>query len=148
MSGVLTSVDRAVGYDKDLFATATVTETSAGTSPVRLPDAANGYLFLLSVSGTATEAGDTLDVFVQTSPRDSLWLDVVAFTQVAGDDGSAAYIAKISASAAESMFSPGSALSAGSVRNLIGNEWRIRYVVTDSATDNASFTFGVTGIPM
>lgn len=131
-----------------LLAPGAVTETSAGTTPARLPGMINSVAFTLVVSAAATDVGDTLDVYVQTKLDGSNWTDVVHFTQVLGSGGAKRFVAKVSADVAEAMFAAGTALAAGSVRNLIGDEWRVRYDITDASTDNASFTIGVYACPM
>lgn len=132
-----------------LLASAARTVTgNGGADGVRIPDAPNGIAFALDVTAAATEAADTLDVLVQTKVDGTNWLDVVAFTQVTGDGGTKRHIAKVAAGLAEAMFENGSALSAGSVRDIIGDEWRVRWAITDASTDNASFTFSVTACPM
>lgn len=119
----------------------TATDTGDAVSVKGNPDAVE---FELDVTAAATEAGDTLDVFVQTTIDGTNWIDVVAFTQVTGDGGAKRHIAKISRSAAEAMFENGATLAAGSVRNILGKQYRARWVVTDVVTaDNQSFTFSV-----
>ena len=124
------------------------TVTGTGTA-VRLPGLAEmkAVALVLDVTAAATEVGDTLDVKVQTRFGESLWVDVVAFTQVLGNGSAKRYIAKIITNAAESMFAD-AVLAAGSVRNLLGEEYRAVWAIVDAGTDNASFTFSVTAIPM
>jgi len=127
------------------------TTTPAGAvdtngAAIRLPAIQNAVVFILSVTAAATDAADTLDVKVQTMLDGTNWVDVVAFTQVLGDGGALKHVAKISASAAEAMFKD-AALAAGSVRNLLGDEWRVNHVQVDGDSD-ATFTFSVTAIPM
>jgi hypothetical protein len=61
--------------------------------------------------------------------------------------GAKRYISKITAHVATAEFENGTALGAAAVRNLMGDEWRARWAVTDDS-GNASYTFSVTGIPM
>jgi hypothetical protein len=129
-----------------LVASAVVTADSTGTTEVRLP-VCNAVGFVLNCTAAATDVGDILAAFIQTRVGD-MWVDVVAFTTVLGNGGAKRYFAKVSAGLAETMFENASALAAGSVRNLHGDAWRARYTVTDASTDNASFTFSITAIPM
>ncbi len=145
---MLERIARPAHLATTLLASAAQTTTNAGASAVRIPDAANGVAFVLDVTAAATDAGDTLDVFVQTMIDGTNWVDVVAFTQVVGNGGTKRHIAKVSADAAQAMFENGSALSAGSVRNLVGDEWRVRFAIADVSADDASFTFSVTATPM
>lgn len=99
----------------------------------------------LDVTATATEAGDTLNVFIQTKIGDD-WVDVVHFTEVIGTDSTKRFYAKQLAGAAETMFEDATALGAAAVRNLVGSDWRCRWVIVDVATtSNQSFTFSLKG---
>lgn len=113
---------------------------------VRLPGMVNGFAFILDVTAAVTDAADTLDVKVQTTLGGAYWVDVVHFTQVLGNGGALKHVAKILAGAAESMFAD-AVLAAGSVRNLLGDQWRVTWTTVDADAD-ASFTFSVTAIPM
>ncbi len=119
---------------------------TAALAGVRLPRAPNAIIFQLGVTAAATDAADTLDVVVQTKIDGTNWVDVCWFTQVLGNGGALRHVAKIMANTAEAMFL-NVALTAGNVRHLLGDEWRVRYVQVDADTD-ASFTFSVTGLVM
>lgn len=143
---MILSTSRAVSHVKTLLASAARTVTSTGEDAVRLSDAPNGYVFICDLTATATDVGDLLDVFVQTKIGD-LWVDVVYFTRMGGTVGAKRYITKVTGDLATAEFEVGTGLVAANVRNLIGDQWRVRYVVTD-ANANASFTFSVVAIPM
>lgn len=147
MSAILQTTPRPVFLATELVASAARTATGVSDA-VRLPDAPNGYGFVFDVSAAATAAGDTLDMKIQTKIDGTNWLDVVVFTQVLGNGGAKRYIAKVSSNGAQTMFENGSALAAGSIRNLVGDEWRCAWSITDATTDDASFTFSVTAMPM
>jgi len=117
---------------------------SANGDSVRLPHTQVGIIFTLDVTVDESTAADKLDVSVQTKIDGTNWIDVVAFTQHAGNAGAKRYVAKVSGTAAESMFT-NTALAAGSIRNLIGDEWRVSATVTDDS-GSASFTFSVTAL--
>lgn len=131
-----------------LLASGARTATSTGTTAVRLPGMVNGLGFVLDVTAAATEVGDLLDVYIQTKLDGTNWVDVQRFTQVLGNGGALRYVAKITAGAAMTEFENGTGLGAAAIRNLLGDEWRTRYVVTDAGAANASFTFSVTACPM
>lgn len=131
-----------------LLASGARTDTSTGTTAVRLPGMVHAFGFVLDVTAAATDSGDKLDVYIQTKLDGTNWLDVQRFTQVLGNGGAKRYIAKITTNVATGEFENGTGLSAASLRNLFGDEWRTRYVVTDAGTDNASFTFSVVACPM
>lgn len=142
------TVDRQVDLYRTLLASTTATETSTGTAAVKIPDADNAIGFVLDVTAAATATGDTLNVYVQTKADGANWVDIVAFTQVVGDGGAVRHYGKVTAAVGTAMFETGTALTAGNVRNFIGDEYRVRYDITDVTTDDASFTFSVTAIPM
>ena len=139
-------------HQDDARVVASVTTTSGAksavtTAAVKLPGMVNGYVFILDVTAAATDAGDTLDVAVQTLVDGTNYVDVVAFTQCTGSGGAKRHIAKINADTAQAMFEVGAALTAGNIRNILGDAWRVKYTQVD-ANSNGSFTFKVTALPM
>ena len=141
-------MEKQVAEAKTLIASAARTADTGNGGEVRLPGMVNGFAFVLDVTAAATESGDLLDAYVQTVIDGTNWLDVVRFTQVLGNGGAKRYIAKINAGVAQAEFENGAALGAAAVRNLLGDKWRVRWVITDAGTDNASFTFSVAACPM
>lgn len=142
----------AVAVKKDfdattLLASAAQTATSTGEAAVRLAGMVRAFTFTLDVTVDESTAADRLDVFIQTKLDGTNWTDVVHFPQHAGDDGAKRYIEPIAPIPATAGFEVGSALGAGAVRGLIGDEWRVRFVVIDDS-GNASFTFSVHACPM
>lgn len=127
-----------------LVASAAVTETSTGTTAVELSSVGDSLVFQLDVTAAATAVDDTLDVFIQTTVDGTKWTDVVAFTQVLGNGGAKRFLAKISKTEPQAMVENATALSAGSIRQFFGRQYRARYVVVDTDTDDASFTFSIT----
>jgi len=130
-----------------MLASASQTATSTGESSVRLPGMVNAIVFILDVTADESTAADLLDVYVQTKLDGTNWTDVVHFTQHAGNAGAKRYVMKISAGTACTGFEVGSALGANAVRDLLGDEWRVRFTVVDDSS-SASFTFGVYACPM
>jgi hypothetical protein len=147
MGTTFTSLTRGVAYTTTLLSSAARTVT-AGTNgdAVYLPDAANGYAFILDVTAASTDAGDTLDAQVQTLIGDT-WVPVCSFTQCLGNGGAKQHIGKVSSNGAQTMFEASAALAAGSIRNLCGDQYRVRWVIVDADAD-ASFTFSVKALPM
>lgn len=139
-------------FDATTLLAATTTVAGAVDSQgdaVRLPGMVNAIMFVLDVTAAATDVGDTLDVKVQTKIDGDNWLDVVHFTQVLGNGGAKRYVEKITASPAVAGFEVGTALTAGNVRNFLGDDWRVKYDQVDAAVPQAaSFTFTVTACPM
>lgn len=135
----------------DVVALLASTTTAAGAvdtagDSVRLPRPPNAIVFTLDVTAAATDGTDTLDAKVQTKLDGTNWVDVCSFTQVLGNGGAKRHIAKILANTAEAMFSNAD-LAAGSVRHLLGDEYRVAYVQVDGDAD-ATFTFSVSACPM
>ena len=116
----------------------TVTGNSAAASicPFNPTEA----FFELDLTAAAAASGDTLDVKIQTKSPGGNWVDVVAFTQILGDGGTKRYFAKVNEALAETMFENATALSAGSVRNLLGTEWRAAWTIAGATQ---TFTFAV-----
>lgn len=140
-------VSRNASLTTTLRASAASTATGQSAAVV-MPDAPNAYVFILDVTAAATEVDDTLDVTIQTMVDGTNWIDVVHFTQVLGNGSAKRYIAKISAESAMTMFENATALSAGAIRNILGNTWRVSWVQVDAGGSADSFTFSVVGIPM
>lgn len=133
-----------------VFPSTVVTATSTGSNPVAIYGIKSDVQFSVICTAAATAVGDTLDVFIQAliagTPGAGTWADVVHFTQILGNGGAKTFVAHINAGQAEAMFDNSAALAAGSIRNIIGDYWRIRYVVASSSAP--SFTFSVVAMPV
>jgi hypothetical protein len=107
-----------------------------------------GIMFLLTVTNKATEVGDTLDVYIQDSIDDgTTWDDVVHFTQQLGNgtdaEKSLAIVSKNISPESELHTPQDAGMGVGVRQGPIGPRVRVKWVIADSGTDNASFTFGV-----
>jgi len=106
------------------------------------------FLFQLSIAdASTTDAGDTLDVYIDFSLDNSVWINTVHFTQRAGNaSGAKVYTATVypvSASAAPVDVS--SDVAASTIRTtILGPYVRARWAIADSGNGNSSHTFGVT----
>jgi len=127
-----------------LEASSAKTASSTGTTAIGGRGEFRAAEFELDVTVSDTDAGDTLDVFIQTTIDGTNWLDVVHFTQVIGTDTAKRFVAKIVGTLAEAMYEVASALAAGSVRHILGKRYRARWDLVDAGADNASFTFSIT----
>ena len=95
----------------------------------------------LDVTAGGTDGTDFLDVTIQTQLKDGSWVDVIAFTQVAGNAADKTHFAKIVADEPQAMFEIGTSLSAGSIRHILGQKYRAVMTVTDgSGTPTFTFT--------
>lgn len=108
--------------------------------------------FILDVTAAATEAADTLDVYVDFSPDGGTsWVNAIHFTQVLGNGGAKKELAKINANTG--LGTPTAPLSiaadaaSGAVRNISLFECvRYRSVSVDATTDNGSFTWSLKAV--
>lgn len=133
-----------------LAASAARTATAGtGATAVKMPLGAAAYGFVLDLTNAATDANDTLDVYIQTKLDGTNWVDVIHFTQILGNGADALrYVSKVTPAVATAEFNNATALGAAAVRNLAGDEWRAYWVIVDPTGSNATFTFSVVGIPM
>lgn len=124
--------------------------TSSSTASVpdaiaRVIAASKRGLFLLDLTAAATDVGDTLDVYIQSSVDGTTWDDFIHFTQMLGNGGAkkftAAWNGEITPTTA--MGAPAdAALSAGVKQGPIGPNLRVKWVVVDADVD-CSFTFTI-----
>lgn len=109
-------------------------------------------IYQLTVSAAATEAGDLLDVYVQHSPDDgTTWDDFIHFTQVLGNGGAKKFIASWGRDVTpESEVKPpaDASLAAGVLQGPIAPLLRVKWVIVDASTQNASFTFSLVANPI
>ena len=104
-------------------------------------------LFLLGITASATDAGDTLDVYVDFSLDNSIWFNAVRFTQQAGNGAARQEVAVLDAS------NPGTSVvnvtadaSSGAVRPAMWGPYvRARWAIVDSGDHNSSHTFSLVG---
>ena len=102
---------------------------------------------VLDVTAAAAASGDKLNVTVQTQLDGTNWADVARFTEIAGNGGAKRYFKKLTRSAALTEFENASALGAAAQRDLFGQQWRVKYVITDAGATASEFTFSVTAVP-
>jgi len=121
---------------------ASAARTSTGTGDAVVLDGFAALVLQLDVTAAATDAGDTLDVFLQTTVDGTNWVDIHHFTQVVGNGGAKRYYAKVMFDAALTEFENGAALGAAGGRSIFGSQYRVRWAIVDADAD-ASFTFSV-----
>lgn len=118
--------------------------TTTGIGDAVTIEGLSSLVLQLNLTAAATDAGDTLDVYVQTTlDAGSSWVDIYHFTQMLGNGGAKKYFGKLQADAALTEFENGSSLSAAGGRSIFGDSYRVRWEITDASTQNASFTFSV-----
>jgi hypothetical protein len=135
----------AAGATLTLKASAAETESTNGTAVACGQYKRFAILFDLTVADT--DAGDTLDVYIDMSPDGgTTWLNAVHFNQIIGTDSAVKHWAVLDSS------NPGTATilvtsdaAEEAVRpSLFGSHIRYRSAITDAGTDDASFTYAVT----
>lgn len=119
--------------------------SSTNTAAVGLRRPLGGVILQCDLTAAATDVGDTLDVKVQTKIAGN-WVDVAYFTQMLGNGGAKRFAAKLMTQTAFTLGDITGALTAGNIRHLFGDEWRVNYVTVD-ANANSAFTFTVTATP-
>lgn len=102
---------------------------------------------LFDVTVADTDAGDTLDVYIDVlGPDGTTWLNAVHFNQIVGTDSAVKHWAVLDPTAAgTATFDVTTDAAEEAVRPyLFGSQIRYRSVIVDSGTDDASFTYAVT----
>lgn len=103
-------------------------------------------IVLLDITASATDAGDTLDVYVDVSPDGgTTWLNAVHFTQQAGNGSARKEFAVLDpANPGTSVVDVTADAAAGAVRPaLFGDAIRARWAIVDSGDADQSHTFSV-----
>lgn len=142
---MISSQTRKVGFARTLKASSAVT-ADGQSSAVRIPDAPNAVAFVVDVTAAKVDGTDTLDIQIQTKLDGTNWVDVYGVTQLAGNGGAKRYYAKVSGGLVEGEFADATIAADGSVRDHLGDEWRVAWDITDG--NDASFTFSVVAISM
>jgi hypothetical protein len=104
------------------------------------------FMVLLEISASATDAADTLDVFVDVSPDGgTTWINAIHFAQQAGDGSAKDEIAVLEPSTpGVDVVAVTSDAATGKVRpGMFGDQMRARWEVADSGDANSSHTFSV-----
>lgn len=119
---------------------------SVSESSVELGARFTEFVALLDVTAAATDSGDTLDVYIDTSfDGGTTWVNIGHFTQVLGNGGAKKYMMSFKANpiAASNSIPVGTDQSAGAALQIgFGSKLRARYVQVD-ANSNGGFTFSV-----
>jgi hypothetical protein len=146
--GLLLSLSLAVPVQAATLL-ASAARTASGTSTLAPPFGGDfkAAVFLLSVTAAATDVGDTLDVYLQSSvDGGTTWDDFAHFTQVLGNGGAKKYLAtwtSLVSPESELKANADAALAAGVLQGPVGSPWRVKWVIADAGTVNVSFTFSL-----
>lgn len=101
--------------------------------------------FTLNVTAAATDVGDTLDVYLDTTfDGGTNWINIIHFTQLLGNGGAKEETSAInpSGNVATAPINTAADAAAGAIRHLLGDQVRVRYVQVDGDSDG-TFTFTV-----
>lgn len=142
---VMPAQDQPIGRLVTLRSSAAQTVGTVTGDAVALSGHYRRFIALLAISASATDAGDTLDVYVDFSLDGSTWVNAIHFTQQAGDGAAASEVAILDPSA------PGTAVVAvtadaasGAVRPAVfGPYVRYRGVVVNVSAADASHTYSL-----
>ena len=132
----------------DAYTLAPLSARSVGGNSAEL--ALTGWrraVLVLNVTASATDAGDTLDVYVDVSPDGgTTWVNAVHFAQQAGNGAAKKEIAVLDTSnpGADTVVVTSDAAAAKVRPAVFGDVLRARWAIAD-ADANASHTFSVTG---
>lgn len=141
--------ERAVVVNEatELLASTTETATGTGTSELDLRGGSlAGLAFTLDLTQAASTGADTLNVYVQTRVDGTNWLDVVAFAQCLGSGAAKRHTEKNIRRANQGGVEAADVMTAGTIRNLFGDRFRVRWAIVDDS-GSASFTFSVVATP-
>jgi len=124
--------------------------TSSTSSTVSIHPRTRSLAFHLQITNAATDAADTLNVYLQSSPNGTDWDDFVSFTQVLGNGAdSLNYVAFVNLEEYQSSqvhAMQNGALSAETIVQgpIFPSYVRAKYVIADSGDGDQSFTFSLT----
>ena len=129
----------------ELLASAAHTEEAGAVSDSLDLGDWDSMLVLLDITASATDAADTLDVYVDVSYDAVTWYNAIHFTQQAGNGSAKKEIASIAAGWYPTAVVDVTADAAsGAVRpGQIGRYVRIRSTVVATGTDDEEHTFAV-----
>lgn len=104
-------------------------------------------ILLLSITASAADAGDTLDVYVDGSLDGSTWFNLVHFTQQAGNGAARKEFAVLDPSTpGTSVINVTADANAAAVRPAgFAPYLRARWAIADSGNGDSSHTFSLTG---
>jgi|GEM_PF-2000543 len=145
---------RAEGAGLRVTLAAAATHTTAETKTFDAVDGLGSFRqaqVQLALTDAAAAAGDTLDVYVDTSADGGTsWQNVVHFTQVLGDGADAiTEVATLdpAGAAGTDVVATTSDAASGKVRpSMFGDRLRVRHVLVDGGAHGQSFTYGVVAL--
>ena len=141
------AVEQAAAFSKQVTLLASGARTvGANATPVTGLGLYRAAMIMLDVTALATDALDTLDVFIDTSPDGgTTWINAIHFTQLLGNGSAVKEWAELGGGAPAATTTDVMAdAAAGVVRPMrFTDRLRVRYAIIDSGDANQSFTFSV-----
>ncbi len=145
---LVTAVDSAtaLSLSADIFLITDTYVIYPGTG-YKLQQPWKELLVQLDVTAAATDATDTLDVYIDMSlDGGTKWHNIIHFTQVLGNGGVKTFVGVIKNDnpGASAVFATTSDASAGATRQIgFGDRLRARAVTVDASTQNIGFTYSI-----
>ena len=103
------------------------------------------YVWVLACTDVATDAGDTLDVYIDTLFGTATWINCAHFTQIIGTDANTtAYFTVTVPTNMTTTDAVGTDCAAGVARGVVGSQFRARWTMVDGDA-NGNFTWSLTG---
>lgn len=106
-------------------------------------------VFTLDVTAAATDAGDTLDVYLDTSfDNGATFVNIGHFTQLAGNGGAKRYIMAFKSApiaASNSVLATSDQAAAAALQIGFGTRFRYRATEANASTADSSYTFSLKG---
>ena len=137
-------VELVQGETITLAASAARTAGANGTA-VQINGERRRFVIVNRITASATDAGDTLDVYVDFSLDGTVWYNAAHFTQQAGNGAARTEYAVLDPSnPGTSVINVTADAAAAAVRPaLFGPYMRARWAIVDSGDGNSSHTFSV-----
>lgn len=145
---LVTAIDSAtaLSVSADIFSNTNAYTIYPGIGTAINPKATELQV-ILDVTSAATDAGDTLDVYVDTSfDGGTSFVNIGHFTQVLGNGGAKKFIMAFKANpitASNSVSFTADQAASAALQIGFGDRIRTRAVLVDATTQNASFTFSI-----
>jgi len=103
------------------------------------------YTWILACTDVKTDAGDTLDVYIDTLFGTATWINIAHFTQIIGTDADTT--SRFCVTVPANMLTTDlvtTDCAAGVARGVVGSQFRARWTMVDADGDG-NFTWSLTG---
>lgn len=135
-------IQRGLGREYTLLSATVAVGAQTVTSATYTPPLTfRSAEFDMNLTAAGTDAGDTLDIYVDTSlDGGTLWINIVHFTQLLGNGGVKRETMTINpgGNVGTAPLNTAADLAAAGVRHILGAQYRVRYVQVDADSDAAN----------